>query len=195
VTTPNLVLTPALVTAYWVHMQKEFGFHIVPKSSSELMKAVAGILNLLSVQDQEVFMTRYVTTLHKTIYPPFEVSVESALWPLWKQVRVCAHECTHIVQGERDGWPTFDARYLTSSSFRAGYEAEAFGCDLEMEFWYTGQILDIAQRAAGLKAYACSAEDIHMAELMLRLRAEIVKQGAVETKAAQVAIAWLQAHA
>jgi hypothetical protein len=164
-----------------------------------LMVAAARFLDVLNIQDRGHFLRNYVTTIGHTIYTPFEVGVETEQWPLWRQVRVCAHECTHVVQVEREGWATFDARYLASSSWRAGYEAEACGADLELEFWRQGAALNIPafvdERVAGLASYGCSDEDIGQAWQQLTIRAGVVAQGGVETRAAQVAIAWLEEHA
>jgi hypothetical protein len=63
-----------------------------------------------------------------------------------------------------------------------------------MEFWRTGQILNIDQRASVLKGYGCSDEDIEMVKQMLNIRADVVRQGVIETESAKVAIDWLEAH-
>ena len=191
------MITPELVRDFWAFMQAEFGSSVEQKATSDTMQVAAALLDALDIQDRDQFMRDFVTTLHRTIYIPFEIGVEGAdgRWSLWGQIRVCVHEHTHVVQGEREGWVTFDARYLTSSSWRAGYEAEAYGSDLEMEFWRTEDILDIDRRVESLKNYGCSAEDIDQAKATLELRAGLVAQGVVETRAAAVAIAWLETHA
>jgi len=192
------MLTSQRVRDFWLHMQNEFGSSVVQKDESAVMKAAASLLDVLDIQDKEQFMKDFVTTLHRTIYIPFIVGVEGSggHWSLWSQIRVCVHENQHVVQSDRDGLPEFAARYLTSSSFRAGYEAEAYGCDLEMEFWRQGANFnpyDFAlQRAQGLKSYGCSEGDIDQAATMLALRAGVVVQGVVETKSSQVAIEWLE---
>jgi hypothetical protein len=194
------MLTPELTVAYWDFMKKEFGATVVQKEGSELMQVAATLLSALGIQDKEQFMKDFVTTLGRTIYIIFEVGVETPRWPLWNQVRVCVHECQHVVQGEREGWATFDSRYVTSSSFRAGYEAEAYGADMEMEWWRLGPSrfdpYKFAQdRPQSLKNYGCKEAEIEQAVQMLTIRAGLVSQEVVETKAAQVAILWLEKNA
>jgi hypothetical protein len=182
-------------------MQKEFGFTVVQKDDSELMKVVGTLLDIFGVQDKEQFMKDFVTTIGKTIYPCFKIGepTHDDRWSLWAQVRVCVHECQHVVQGGREGWATFDSRYVTSSSFRAGYEAEAYGADMEMEWWRLGPSrfdpYKFAQdRPQSLKNYGCKEAEIEQAIQTLTIRAGIVFQGAIETQASQVAIPWLEAN-
>lgn len=190
------MLTPELTKAFWAHMQNEFGSSVEEKNDAAVMEVAAALLDALNIQDKEHFMKDFVTTLGKVIYIPFEIGVvgPDSRWQLWNQVRVCVHEHQHVVQGEREGWVTFGSRYLTSSSFRAGYEAEAYGCDLEMEFWRTEDILDIGQRVSMLKDYGCKPEDIEQAKQMLTIRAGVVAQGVVENLASVKAITWLETN-
>lgn len=194
------MITPTQTKAFWAHMQNAFGSTVEEKNDALVMHAAAALLDALDIQDKEQFMKDFVTTLFKTIYIPFEIGVEGpdGRWSLWSQVRVAVHENQHVVQGERDGWALFGARYLSDSSFRAGYEAEAYGCDMEMEFWRLGSSFDphkfALERALGLKNYGCKDVDIEQAQQMLSLRADLIIQGVVETKAAQVAIPWLEAN-
>jgi len=196
------MLTQKLTQDFWSHMLKEFDASVVQKGDSDLMKVVGTVLDAFGVQDKEQFMQDFVTTLGRTIYCPFKIGIESDKWPawtVWAQVRVCCHECGHVVQGNREGWATFDSRYVTSSSFRAGYEAECYGIDMEMEFWRLGTsgfdpFRFAQERPLSLKNYGCKEADIEQAQQQLAIRAGLVAQGVVETKAAQVAIPWLEKH-
>jgi hypothetical protein len=188
------MLTDPSVRDFWAFMQKTYGSNAEQKSKSVLMNLVADVLGAAEFVNKDEFMKNFVTTLYKTIYIPFAIGEVDTGWSLWNQVRVCVHEHQHIEQGERDGWGVFAARYLTSSSFRAGYEAEAFGSDLEMEFWRTGSILDIDQRVSTLKSYGCSAADIDQAKEMLTRRSDVVKLGIILNQTSQVAIGWLESH-
>lgn len=190
--------TPATVEAFWKHMCQAFDSTVVPKASSEVMHLVAGFLDVVGIQDNEVFMKHFTTTLGKRIYIPFKVGVPG-IYRLWDQLRICVHEHQHIEQGERDGWIIFGGRYLTSPSYRANYEAEAFGCDMEMEYWHRGPHGFSAhafgyQRALSLENYGCRPEHVEQARQSLDIRAGIVMQGGVESKASQVAITWLNEH-
>jgi hypothetical protein len=181
-------------------MQKEYGSDVVPKADSELMKLVAGFLDVTDILDDEAFMERFTTTLHNNIYIPFGIGVVQANRSLWSQIRTCVHEHQHIEQGNREGWLTFGGQYLTSKANRANYEAEAYGCDMEMEFWHRGAGFDPraygTRRVETLKNYGCgSPVYISQAKQTIALRADVLKQGGVENKCSQLAIAWLNEHA
>jgi len=194
-TTPS----PDTVKSFWDYMQQEYSSKIVAKDESAVMKVAATLLDTLNIQDKEQFMQNFVTTLHRTIYIPFDLGESHPQWSLWGQIRVCVHEHQHIEQGDRDGWATFSTRYVTSSSFRASYEAEAYGCDMEMEQWRLGSRFDphkyAIDRPRSLKSYGCSSEDIEQARQILSIRAGFVAQNLVETRASQRAIQWLNQHA
>ena len=192
------MITSNQVKDFWSFMMKEFGAKVEQKNDAMLMKVAAEFLESLHIQSKDDFMKHFVTTIGKTIYIPFvigDLGLDDR-WPLWNQVRVCVHECQHVVQGEREGWAAFGSKYLTSSSYRAGYEAEAFGCDMEMEFWKQGNTGFNAgafaeERPYVLKSYGCTTEDIDMVKEILSIRAGIVSQGVVENMASVKAITWL----
>ncbi|MCJ7759715.1 hypothetical protein MUP59_01035 [Candidatus Bathyarchaeota archaeon] len=189
------MITPQLVKDFWSYMQGVFGSCVEQKNEAAVMKMAVALLSVLKIQNKDQFMKDFVTTLYNTIYIPFEIGINDDHWDLWDQICVCVHEHQHIVQGERDCWVTFVSRYLTSTSFRAGYEAEAYGCNLEMEFWRTGKIIDTGARVFSLKNYGCKDDDIEMAKRILDVRAEVVRQGVVENKSSITAIKWLDVHA
>ena len=189
------MITSQLVQDFWAFMCKRFSSKVVQKDESRVMGVAAELLNVLDIQDKDQFMKNFVTTLYCTIYVPFEIGISDSHWDLWDQIRVCVHEHQHIVQGNREGWMTFGSHYLTSSSFRAGYEVEAYGCDLELEFYRTGKVIDIDARASSLKSYGCSESDIEMVKSMLTIRAGVVSQGVVTNISSAVAIEWLDAYA
>jgi hypothetical protein len=190
--------TPQLVKDFWAFMSKETGSDIIQKADSELMKLVAWFLDVVNIQEDEQFMKDFTTTLHNNIYIPFEIGVGSPA-ELWQQMKTCVHEHQHIEQGERDGWLTFGGRYLTSPSYRANYEAEAYGCDMELEYWRNPPGFDAAtygkNRVKSLKNYGCSAEDIEQAQQTIAIRAQVLEQGGVENKMTQLALKWLNEHA
>jgi hypothetical protein len=191
--------TPQHVKNFWAYMSKEYDSTVIQKADSELMKVVAWFLDVVNVQEDEQFMKDFTTTLWKRIYIPFELGVGDGD-TLWRQIRTCVHEHQHIEQGERDGWLEFGGKYLTSPSFRANYEAEAYGCDMELEYWRNPPSdFDALQYGLGriesLKNYGCSAEDIEQAKQTIVLRAEVLEKGGVENKASQIAISWLNDYA
>jgi hypothetical protein len=190
--------TPELVKNFWAYMQAQYGSEVVQKADSNLMKLVAKCLDIANIQDDAVFMKRFTTTLIKTIYIPFELGTTDTR-SLWSQIRLCVHEHQHIEQGEREGWPTFTVQYLTDPAFRANFEAEAFGCDMEMEYWRQGTGFDPLaygqKRVEVLKLYGCKPEHIEQAKQTIALRADVLVQGGVENKCSQLAIDWLNTHA
>ena len=196
-------LTPELVRTFWLAHTTQFKASVKKKDQSTLMQDVAKVLGELKIQDPWVFLKDFVTTLSfgplggNTIYVPFEIGDESTGWTLWNQIRVCTHECQHLVQAEREGWAEFDVKYVTSSSCRAGYEAEAFGSEIELEHWRSDKF-DIDQfvqyRPNVLQLYSCSDADIQTAREILTARAMVTKQGAVECKSALIAIGWLNTY-
>ena len=191
--------TSTQVKAFWKYMSEEYGSKVIPKVDASEMIAVATFLDVTKIQSAETFMKHFTTTLGNRIYIPFEVGVASDTHDLWAQIVVCVHEHQHIEQGQRDGWVTFGSRYLTSGSYRAGYEAEAYGCNLEMQAWRYGpsyHLEDYAERCAqGLSSYGCKPDQIEQAEQQLKLRIPVIVAGGVETRASQRAMAWLNEHA
>jgi hypothetical protein len=189
------MLTSKIVTSLWGSMEKKFGSSTLQKDDSLLMSAVADILSVSGIpglQEKEKFLHGFVTTIGKRIYITFEVGNESTGWDLWSQIKVCVHEHQHVIQGGRDGWITFCRRYMMSPTYRASYEAEAYGCDMEMEYWRTGNILDSAELANKLVAYGCGEEDVEMARRILDIRADMLKCGGIENMSSIAAIEFLE---
>lgn len=192
--------TPQLVIDLWTYMQSVYGSDVIQKADSELMKLVAGFLDVAGIQDDETFMQRFTTTLHNNIYIPFELGVVSPQgYDLWGQICICVHEHQHIEQGTREGWVQFSGQYLTSPAFRANFEAEAYGCNMELEYWRRGTSLNPKaygqQRVEGLSSYGCNAAQIEQAKQTIALRADLLLQDGLENKCSQLAIAFLNEHA
>lgn len=185
-----------IVQSLWKYMQEKYDSEVVDKDDSVAMKAVAIILNALKIQDKETFMKKFTTTIDRAIYTPFEIGVETQSFSYWSQIAICVHEHQHIEQSLRVGWFTFMGKYLASSSDRACYEAEAYGCDLEMLSWANSQDFNFAyyidRCCSGLTSYGCNEEDIIMAKQILSARADLISQGTIETQAAKLAIKWLE---
>jgi hypothetical protein len=181
-------------------MQTKYDSNVIQKADSELMKLVAKFLDVAGIQDDETFMTRFTTTLHNNIYIPFELGVVPAQgYSLWGQIRLCVHEHQHIEQGQREGWIKFGGEYLTSPSYRANYEAEAFGCDMELQYWREGTSFNALaygqRRVEVLKMYGCKHEHIEQAQQTIAIRAGVLLQGGLENKCSQLAVSWLNQHA
>jgi len=190
--------TPHGVREFWKYMTGEYRSEIVQKDDSALMSIAGSFLDMTSIVDKDRFMAGFVTTIGRTIYIPFEIGVATEQFSLWGQVRVCAHEHVHIDQGDRDGWLTYGAKYLGSRTSRAVYEAEAYGCDMEMEHWRNPENFDprryAAQRAKSIKSYGCNDSHVDTIRRILEIRASIISlRGCYETRAAQRSTTWLDA--
>jgi hypothetical protein len=185
-------VSSALVTGLWEHMTDHFNTRISDKNTYE-MEEVAKALDQMGVLDAERFLREYTTTIGHTIYAPFIVG-EDSITSLEAQLRICVHEHQHVVQFDREGAAVFAAGYLLSSSKRAVYEAEAFRCNMEIEFFLSGRILDPGRLAQKLVDYACAPDDILVAEKFLRLSGRSIQLGARVNEASKVAIAWLEAQ-
>jgi hypothetical protein len=106
-------------------------------------------------------------------------------------MRVCAHEIDHVIQCQKAGDLGYSWGYITNPAQRAYYEAEAYRCEMELEYRYFGRILDPWQTAFKLLGYGCSAVDVETARKMLGLSIPTVKDGGIVEPAAREAIVWL----
>ncbi len=185
--------TPDEVRSFWKYMQKHYGTKVVSKASSKQMKAIAWALNLLGITDKKAFMERFVTTIGRTIYVPFDIGCHHEHWDRWQHATVCVHEHQHVEQLKRDGWK-FKWRYLTSKAKRAIYEAEAYRSNFEMYFWRYGELPNARKRAEMLRHYGCSNKDIDVVEKYLALSSETIKRGGIVNRATAVAMRWLNQY-
>jgi hypothetical protein len=193
--TPPRAPTPDEVRGLWTHMTERFGCRVIKKGDAAEMKAVAFVLGKLGILDPAEFLKDYATTIGTRIYLPFEIGEPNGDWNLWMQVIVAAHECQHAYRGQKMGFLTYGARYLTSSSQRALFEVEAYRASLEMEWWRSHTMLDPAQVAEHLRGYGVNEADVQVATTALRMAASTIKRGGVINQASSVAIAWLEQHA
>lgn len=187
--------TPDEVRGLWAHMTEHFGCRVINKADAAEMKIVAFALGRLGILDSGEFLKNYATTIGNRMYLPFEIGVPANGWGLFTQVTIAAHECQHVHQSEQMGLVTYGARYLTSTSQRTLFEAEAYRASLEMEWWRSRTMPNPAKIAEHLRGYGVTNADVQVATTMLRMAAESIKRGAVINQASSVAIAWLEQHA
>lgn len=186
-------ISPEIVRGLWRHMGERYKSTVVPKSSSSLMKAAAVGLEVLGISSRDSFMCTMATTVGRIIYLPFSVGVETPIWDLWTQVAICIHEHQHIVQWNRHGlW--LPIKYLMSCRARAFYEADAYSCELALEYWRTGVMPSISALATWLERYGCAQEDVQAAEHEFAEYAANIRLGK-PNEASLVAISWLAANA
>lgn len=186
-------LTPQIVKDLWAFLSAKYGSTVKAKAEATEMQLIAEGLSLIGVLDKTAFLTRFTTTIGKTIYAPFAVGVVSDQHSLLSQVIVAAHEHQHIVQSNAD--MTFAPSYLLDSSWRAVYEAEAYRVSLTMAYHLTGVLGTPKDYASYLNSYGVGARDIKFAEEYLRLSLPTIRAGGVPDEAARVAIQWLREHA
>jgi len=185
--------TPDQVRAFWAYMTGKYGTKVVPKAASPEMLAVADLLDGLGIVQRDTFMTRFVTTIGKVIYVPFDVGAVNG-WSLWDQIGVCAHEHQHVVQETRLGAATFGTQYLLDPDARGVLEAEAYRVSLTLDFWHLGKMPFIPVYADLLKSYGVPRETVDFVSQYGGLSAVSILRGAVPDEAAKVAIEWLTAN-
>jgi len=188
-------LTPTQVATFWQYMTHRFDASIIDKRNAVEMQLVSRLLDSIGIVDKDAFLQHFATTIGRRIYVPFEIGIPTVNWSLWGQIMVCTHECQHIVQYDQLGPIKFAWKYTTNSAGRTRLEAEAYRCQLELNFWRTGQLLSADDLASSLKSYGVTDTDLEVAETFLRISGESVCRGAVINPTSRVAIDWLNVNA
>jgi hypothetical protein len=187
-------LTPGLVKHFWKYMSETFDSKSVTKKDSNFMKMVGSSLDLMKIQDKEKFMSKYTTTIGKTIYVSFDIGGTTNKNILADQISTCVHEHQHVIQYKKDGFK-FMFEYLFEHEQRAKLEAVAYSTNLEMYYWYTGKMLDIDKLAIKLLDYDCDNIDVSVMKVILNANALVIKRGGIVNEASKKAIAWLNTYA
>lgn len=185
--------TTEMTCALWRAMNAHWGTMVIPKERSPLMKLAAAGLQWARIMDRDTFMNRYTTVFGRRIYPWFSLG-EGSHDDLWYQIVVGVHEHQHVVQAKRDGVTGFSLPYLLSTRRRALIEAEAYRCNLEMNWWRSGEVGDAARLAAKLEQYGCNANDVRAARDYLQRAADEIRNGRIANEASRFAIDWLEAR-
>jgi hypothetical protein len=168
---------------------------VVHKDDSQFMKLIAGFLDGIGVLDKEVFLRDFTTTIGNCVYAPYEVGVYSGSggYDFWGQISILVHEIVHVTQFHHAP-AEFTLKYLLYKSDRATYEAEAYGADLEMDYWLTGHGYDVKQRAQSLLHYGLQQEHCDYAAEYLVIQDDIFRQGGEVSVVAKWAKGWLNGH-
>lgn len=182
------------VRTFWAQMSARYGTRLIPKQRAWEMKAAARLLDALGIMPHETFMSEYTTVWGRRIYPcftPGEAPNEDALFG---QIIVCVHEHQHVEQAMREGFVSYSTRYLTSSRARALYEAEAYGCNMELVWARSGRLLSPDTLSQKLLAYGCTRGDVlaaraYFERLVLRLQRGGYQSSAVAS--ARQLLPWL----
>lgn len=183
-------LTSDLVMRAWRFMSCLYGTKIVSKKDSSFMKLVAFFLNFLGIQKKELFMSKYTTTIGKTIYVPFEVGNEKDL-DLYSQIVICAHEHQHVVQYERLWAIPFICKYLLSKEGRTRLEAEAYRSSIELSWFYFRETPEPKQIASILLNYGLQQKHVDIATEVLEDAVVEVKRGLLLNDATKAIITLL----
>lgn len=188
---PNVRPVPGDVKDFWAHMSGLYGSKVIEKPNALEMKAAAEFLSLMGIIDKEAFLKRYTTTLGKNIYIPFPLGFVNEYWTLWAQIKICVHEHVHIYQDDHAGGLKYEWDYITSSASRTHYEIEAYRSGMELEWRYQHRMLSPRAQANTLMNYACTAEDIKVAEKALGLSIPAIKAGGITHPVTSEAVRWL----
>lgn len=181
-------VTGKQVRAFWRYMCKRYRCKVIDKDSAEEMQIIGWALDAMGIQDKDVFLKKFTTTLGNRIYIPFEIGVGTQK-QLISQIATCVHECQHVVQYRRNE-AQFVSNYIFSDASRAHYEADALRTNMEMYWFLTGRLLKPGSLANTLKYYGVRKGDIRVTRKHLAISAEVVKRGGVITGPSKVAIAW-----
>ena len=179
--------------AFFDAMCARYGTRVKLKRRSPLMQASGIGLQLVGVMTHADFMESYTTVWRRSIYPSFTPG-EGRPEVLWRQIVVHVHEHQHVEQWRRDGFLRYSTRYLTSTRARALYEAEAYGCNLELAYWRDETSLEPVALARKLAHYGCSPRDIDAATRRLEFIAEGVWRATYRSAAVEVALELFKSH-
>jgi hypothetical protein len=184
-------ITPEIVVSAWDHMRRYYNTKIVSKKDQELMQMIGQSLDIMGILDKDRFLESYTTTIGDVIYVPFEIGVDTDNHPLHSQLYICGHEHQHYVQW-RDGRLQFMLEYLSDSTQRAKYEANAMHTSMEIRWWHKKELPNIPSYVMKLYNYNCQQKDIEVTQAALNISAKVVKQGGITTEAGKTLIHYLE---
>ena len=183
-------ITSEQVKAFWEYMAVKYDFKIVSKDDSEAMKIIAWSLDQMHVLSRKKFLERYTTTIclgeWRAVYVPFEIGSDERSFI--SQAITCVHEAQHVVQADREIEQPM--RYLVSDTSRAFYEADALRTNMEMYWFFTGELLSARKLTDGLKNYSIKAGDRRIAKKHLIIASKTIQHGGVITGTSKTAIKW-----
>jgi hypothetical protein len=186
--------TPEMVRAFWSFMEQVHGATRIDKTNAPEMQLLGDLLQTLGIENRDIFLTHYTTTIGTRIYTPFEPGVPTPDYNLWAQMVIGVHEIQHVFQYRAEG-VEYLGRYVADGFNRADYEAEAYRTRAELD-WWRYRTLDSAEDLANhLLAYNCTSDEIGLARQIIQLTEETVQQGGLVSDTTATAIEWLQANA
>ena len=100
---------PTTLESFVSELRREYpGLRLLDKRGSVLCRLIDRSLRALTLGGQSSFMTRYVTTLGRTIYLPSDWEGREAA----ARYEVLRHEAVHLAQFARLGWARMSLLYL-----------------------------------------------------------------------------------
>ncbi|MFA5135230.1 MAG: hypothetical protein WC505_05630 [Patescibacteria group bacterium] len=189
-----ITLTPEIVKAFYAAITKQYGFSILDKSDSSLMKLVSNFLDGLNIMNKTDFMEQCTTTIFDKVYCPFTPGIpDDHGYSLEEQVGTAIHEAVHCNQ-YHDEPVKFPVFYLCNKSDRAEYESQAYAADLEW-FWYRrGHGYDVKQRAQSLLSYGLDQNYCDFMAQYLEVQNDVFRQGGGISPEVTWAREWLEAY-
>lgn len=184
--------TSQQVMDFWAHMTSIYGTTVKTKANAQEMRLIGEALGIIGIVDTKAFMTRFSTTIGKTIYTSFDVGVETKMHPLWSQMVICAHEHEHVLQ---DKDRSFALKYLMDETWRAAYEGEAYRTSMTLETWRTGKVPSIEGYVKAMQSYGVGKSTLGFFRRYLELSLPVLEQGGIPGDAAKTAIHWLEKNA
>lgn len=176
----------ALVDMLWVEFRNTHRTRRRSKQRSWLMRIVATVLDLFRVMPRQRFLTRFATTVRRTIYMPDR---DPPVRDLLREAALCVHEHVHVrMWGLRFMW-----RYATSPMWRALYEAQAYRANIALRYWYVGDWLDIKDLAAKIGTnYRCGNAGIELAYRLFEEERIALHQGRITCPEVRQALAFMR---
>lgn len=181
-------LTTEDLVAYAAYVSGKYNCAILRKSDTAEMPLIAEFLDALGYIGRDDFMQNYCTTLANRVYLNFTPGQPDV--DLFAQLRVIAHEVTHVHQYQTSGL-RFAWMYLSSPEERAVFESEAMRTELPLLWRYADTQMDTSAQVATLRAYGCSDEDLQTAKDLLDAAADITYRGGITSAVARDTIQWL----
>jgi hypothetical protein len=134
---------------------REQGLVWAPKHTSPLMHVVGAVLGALRVLPRRTFMERYTTIVRHRAWAPWVGRPTRTAEERWARIQTVVHELQHWIQWQRNLPGVFAVGYVVSQHHRARWEAEAYGCNVELAAWRGDSAPDVDAIADQLREYGC----------------------------------------
>lgn len=184
-------LTPELVRNFFAFMSKKYNSTFESKANAAEMKLISQALNYFSITDGAAFLSRFTTTIGKTIYIPFVIGIPDDNYSLLGQIIVCAHEHQHIIQSNKAGEAVFAMRYLLDPTWRASYEAEAYRVSMAVTSYLTGIAPETTPYLESIKSYGLGSDELDFFRNYLESSLPVIASYNTPDESARVSINWL----